>query len=105
MRSGLRKLVFVAVVAVGASGFLGSSAPAVGGDWNLYANGTPAVSQSSGRGGYSGYYGRQNAYQVPASSPGAVTGYWYYSPQPVYQVPASSPGAVTGYRYSYPVRR
>ena len=127
MRAYLRALLFVAVLAVGASVILGSSATARGDELLRYAGGASAGGGSSVRSRYAGFPRGQVTYQVPAADPGAVagywyvypqpvssvpassaavvSGYWYYPPQPTYQVPAAGPGTIAGYWYYYPVRR
>lgn len=102
MRVYLRALPFVAVLAVGTSVILGSSAPARGEEALFYNSGAPAGEWSSGRGHYAGFRRGQANYQVPASGPGTIAGYWYYYPQPVYPVPTSSPTPVTGYWHHSP---
>jgi hypothetical protein len=99
MRSIMRKLVLVAVVAAGSSGIHGASAHA---DVGFYSNGASATGQSSGRGRSAGFFGPRTVYQLPAPNPTATAGYWYYPPQPVYQLPAPNPTATTGYWYYSP---
>ena len=101
MRAFSRGLLFAAVLAVGTSVILGSSATARGQELLRYAGGASAGAGSSVRSGYAGFPRGQAAYQVPAAGPGAVAGYWYAYPQPVYPAPASSPAPVAGY-WSYP---
>jgi hypothetical protein len=103
MRSELQTLVLVALAAVGASAIPGP--PAHADELHRFSSGALAGGESSGRGRYAGYFGRQFADLPPTSSPGAVAGCWYYYLQPVYQPPASSPAVIVSYGYYVPVRR
>ncbi len=80
MRAYLRALLLVAVLAVGASVILGSSATARGEELLRYSGGASAGAGSSVRGRYAGFPRGQASYQVPAADPGAVAGYGYYFP-------------------------
>jgi hypothetical protein len=101
MSAYLRASFFAAVLAVGASVILGSSATARGQELLRYSGGASAGGGGSVRSRYAGFPRGQAYYQVPAADSGAGTGYGYYYPQPVYPLPASSPASVTGYGY-YP---